>query len=117
MGRSVCRKVSLLFFCPLYTAMSTDQFQWIDTNPEQESWAMCAVKLIGDKIDLAFDNSTDVIGVVSDSELDTNRSWATVQIVGRALVYQASGKHPGWLLMKKNAGSGPRGPVDEYFIR
>lgn len=78
---------------------------------------MCSVQLVGDKIDLAFEDRSDIIGVVSDSELDTNRSWATVQIVGRALIYQASGKHPDWLLMKKNAGSGPRGPVDEYFIR
>lgn len=97
--------------------MNTDQFQWIDTNPEKESWAMCAVKLVEDKIDLAFDDSINVIGVVSDSELDNNRSWATVQIAGRALVYRASGKHPNWLLMKENAGLGPRGPVDEYFIR
>jgi hypothetical protein len=97
--------------------MTTDQFQWIDTNPEQESWAMCSVQLMGDKIDLAFENGPDVIGVVSDSELDNNRSWATVQIVGRALIYQASGKHPSWRLMKKNAGVGPRGPVDEYLIR
>jgi len=68
---------------------------------------MCSVQLMGDKIDLAFENGPDVIGVVSDSELDNNRGWATVQIVGRALIYRASGKHPSWRLMKKNAGVGP----------
>lgn len=97
--------------------MATDQFKWLDTNPERESWAMCSVQLVEDKIDLAFEDSTRVIGVVSDSELDNDRSWATVQLTGRALIYQASAKNPNWLLMRANAGTGPRGPVDEYLIR
>jgi hypothetical protein len=105
------------FFGRLNRRMNTEQFEWFDGNPDDEDWIGCSVKLVGDKIDLAVHpEDQNVIGVVI-FPLDSDPTWATVQTSGRVPVYQQSKKPDNWILLKTYSNAGPRGPLDEYFIR
>lgn len=96
--------------------MSTEQFRWIDDNPEKDSCEYCSVCLVGDRIDISSKPNDVTIGVVT-SPADFDHAWATVQIDGRSLVYRTNYKPPRWILLRENVEIGPHGPLDEYFIR
>ena len=106
------------FFLDLLNrSMNTEQFEWLDRNPDQEDWSGCSVRLVEDKIYLALDLlDQNIIGVVASS-LDNDPAWATVQTQGRASVYKQSAKSSNWIYLKSFDKVGPRGPLDEYFIR
>jgi len=105
------------FFLDLLNrSMNTEQFEWLDRNPDGDDWIGCSVKLVGDKIDLAVHlEDQNVIGVVI-FPLDNDTAWATIQTSGRVAVYQQSKKPDNWILLKTFKNAGPRGPLDEYFI-
>ncbi len=97
--------------------MHTEQFRWIDDNPEQDSCEFCSVRLVGDRIEISTSPNDTTIGVVT-SPLDyETHTWATVQITGRALVYRTNYKPDSWILLRKDVAVEKHGPVDEYFIR
>lgn len=96
--------------------MHTEQFRWIDDNPEKDTGEYCSVCVVEDRIDVATQISDLTIGVVVGS-LDSNPAWATVQCLGRAEVYRSNYKPPNWVLLRASTRIGPHGPVDEYFIR
>lgn len=101
----------------LNRCMNTEQFEWLDRNPDREDWLGCSVRLVADKIDLALDpEDHNIIGVVV-SPLDSDPAWATVQTQGRSPVYKQSAKPATWIYLKSFDKLGPRGPLDEYFIR
>lgn len=106
------------FFLDLLNrSMNTEQFEWLDRNTDHEDWVGCSVRLVEDKIDLALDPADhNIIGVVV-SPLDSDPAWATVQTQGRTPVYKQSAKPAGWIYLKSFDKVGPRGPLDEYFIR
>lgn len=97
--------------------MNTEQFRWIDDNFDKDDRRGFTVRLVEDRVDLAFSNSV-VIGVVVDS-LDplNDHTWATIQISGRAFVYKTAYIDPRWILIRSNCVSGLYGPMDEYLIR
>lgn len=97
--------------------MHTEQFRWLDDNFDHDSRIGFTVTVIGDRVDLAFSNST-VIGVVVDSIDPLNdHAWATIQLGGRALVYKSAQVDPRWILLTENCTDGPHGSMDEYLIR
>ena len=96
--------------------MSTDQFRWIDDNPEKDSCEYCSVYLIQDRIAISTKPNETTIGVVT-APMDFDPAWATVQLNGRAFVYRTNYKPPNWILMQENVKQGPHGPLDEYLIR
>lgn len=96
--------------------MSTEQFRWIDDNPERDTCNFCSVKLVGDRIDISTSPNNTTIGVVT-SPMDFDPCWATIQTTGRALVYRTNYKPDNWILLRENVGIEKYGPVDEYFIR
>lgn len=97
--------------------MNTEQFRWIDDNFENDNRLGLTVTLVDDRVDLAFEPST-VIGVVADSIDPLNdKTWATIQLSGRAFVYKSAFKDPRWILLRENFCQGPYGPMDEYLIR
>jgi len=105
------------FFGRLNRRMNTEQFEWYDGNPDDEDWSCCSVKLVQDKIDLAVHSEDqNIIGVVVSS-LDNDPAWATIQTSGRISVYKQSTKPASWIHLKAHDKAGPRGPLDEYFIR
>lgn len=96
--------------------MTTEQFRWIDDNPETDSCEYCSVCIVGDRIDISTQPNNTTIGAVVGS-LDFDPAWATVQISGRVEVYRSNYKPSSWILLRENTKTGPHGPVDEYFIR
>lgn len=96
--------------------MSTEQFRWIDDNPESDSCEYCSVCIVGDRIDISTQPNSTTIGVVTGA-LDLDPSWATIQIAGRAQVYRSNFKPDNWILLRTDVQTGPHGPLDEYFIR
>ena len=97
-------------------SVSVEQFRWIDDNPESDACEYCSVCLIEDRIAISTRPNDATIGVVT-TPMDSDPSWATVQLNGRALVYRSNYKPPSWILIKENVKQGPYGPLDEYFIR
>ncbi len=97
--------------------MSTEQFQWLEYNTEREDLSGFSVYIVEDKIDFAWSLASTVIGVVTDPIDPLDPNWATVQIQGRAHVYQTCYKPTNWIKIKSNSKVGPHGPMDEYFIR
>ena len=102
--------------------MNTEQFQWVDGNPDKDDCRGFAVRLVEDKIDFLFAedyklaHDKRLIGVITDN-LDADPKWATVQLSGRVRVYRSSAKSSSWVLLKQYVEEGPHGPMDEYFIR
>lgn len=96
--------------------MSTEQFRWIDDNPESDSCEYCSVCIVNDRIDISTQPNSTTIGAVTGA-LDFDPSWATIQIAGRVQVYRSNFKPDSWILLGTDVKTGPHGPVDEYFIR
>ena len=103
--------------------MNIEQFQWLDGNPGKDDCCGFAVRLIEDRIDFLFAEDYKqpmdkrIIGVVVDSMDPLDKSWATVQLSGRAHIYRTSAKSSAWVLLKSHSKEGPHGAMDEYFIR
>lgn len=96
--------------------MSTEQFRWIDDNPESDSCEYCSVCIVGNRIDISTQPNNTTIGVVT-APMDFDPTWATIQISGRARVYRSNFKPNNWILLRADVQTGPYGPIDEYFIR
>jgi len=102
-----------------------EQFAWADGNPNKENREYMSVRLVGSKIEPAYLDTNDVyadapggdrddaiVGVVI-FPMDSDPTWATVQLQGRVLIQKDCAKRSKWLKMQENV----RESLDEYFIR